>query len=114
MATSTARRRAKKSAQGQRQLPKATTSRARKAASFIGPFHEDDREWVIKIKLAGWWDNGRSLDNFRRGGSAESLYRYSNEELVPNGVPDNIINILSYRGGQGNRNFSLYADHDTA
>lgn len=80
---------ARRSAAGQRVLPKATTTRARKAATIL----EQDREWVVKIKLQGWWNTGEFLRERRKGGSAESMYNYG-DELVYRGVPANAINIV--------------------
>jgi hypothetical protein len=92
MATSAARRAAKRSAGGERVLPRATTSRARKAAAFIGPIPEEDRDIIIDIKMHGWWDNDESLTDMRRHGTAQSVYNkavsYAND-----GVPGNMINI---------------------
>lgn len=102
---SQARRRAKLSAQGQRQLPKATTSRARKAATFIGPIDPADRDAVIDIKMHGWWDNGKSLETPRFTYSANSAYNEA-MELENAGVPDNIINIIQV----GPRDFLLLAN----
>jgi DNA-binding NarL/FixJ family response regulator len=99
------RRAAKASAAGQRQLPKSTTSRARKAASFIGPIDPADRDAVIDIKMHGWWDNGKSLETPRFTYSANSAY---NEAIILTdaGVPDNIINVVQV----GPRDFLLYAN----
>lgn len=102
---SAARRRAKLSAQGQRQLPKSTTSRARKAAQFIGPFHPDDRDTIIEIKMHGWWDNDAGLQDYRHEGTAQSVLNYA-RDYVAHGVPSNLINITP---GSNQRNFYIYA-----
>ena len=106
---STARRRAKASAQGQRQLPKATTSRARKAATFIGPIPEPDREKVIKVKIANWWNTGESLQDYRKEGSIDSVYDYA-QELESAGVPGNLINITQ---GSNSGLYFIYAARDS-
>jgi hypothetical protein len=105
MATSQARRRAKASAQGQRQLPRSVTSRARRAATFIGPIDPADRDAVIDIKMHGWWDNGRSLETPRFTYSASSAYNEAND-LMDAGVPGNIINITQV----GPRDYLLHAN----
>jgi hypothetical protein len=99
------RRAAKRSAAGQRQLPKSITSRAGKAATFIANIPEDDRDAVIDIKMHGWWDNGKSLDTPRFTYSARSAY---NEAIILTdaGVPDDIINIVPL----GGRDYLLYAN----
>lgn len=89
MANSQARRRAKASAQGQRQLPRSTTGRARRAATFIGPYRDlsdANREALVKIKLADWWndDYANTNDNYRYFGTAEDVYNYA----VSAGSPD--------------------------
>lgn len=102
-------------------LPKATTSRARSAATFIQPIPEDlrneaarnrrtleqfdveDREWIVRIMLAGWWDNGESLQDKRFTGSAESTYNFANQP----GWRD--IPTLNVVPATAPRNFILYA-----
>lgn len=110
MATAQERRRARAAtarahASGESRLPRATTSRARKAASFIGEFHPDDRDRIIDIKMHGWWDNDAGLDDYRHEGMIESVWNYAND-YVAHGVPSSLINITP---GSNQRNFYIYA-----
>ena len=113
MATSQERRRAQ--ARTARQLragsykPAGVTRKARRAAAFIEPIQPEDRDTVIKIKMQDWWNNGESLGDYRRFGSADSVYNYAND-LSAHGVPDNIINITST---STDGIFFIYAGRDT-
>jgi hypothetical protein len=83
------RRVAAQAARGQYK-PSPIGAKARKAATLI----EQDREWITRIKLAGWWDNGASLQDYRHEGTAEFTYNYA-VDLVDNwGVPSNLLNIV--------------------
>lgn len=95
----------------ERKLPASTTSRARKAASFyeshrteLESFHIDDREWIIRMMLQGWWDNGQALQDKRFTGSARSTYNFVSTKLGPFAVPT--INVVP---ASAPRNFTIYA-----
>lgn len=105
---SQARRAAARSARGERVLPGRTTSRARKAASFISDIPPRDRDAVIDIKMHGWWDNGKSMDNPRKFYPAEDIYLYG-LEMEQAGVPANTINIVRI----GPDAYRLYADRES-
>ncbi len=123
MATTQSRRRAqaklarqnvqKKDGLPSKYQPSPAGKKAREAAAFIGPFHPEDRDWIIRMKLAGWWDNGQSLnpESRRFSDTAEATYRYADEILAPAiGSAAYLINIIPYAGGTGNRSFTLYCD----
>lgn len=102
-------------------LPRSTTSRARSAARFIKPIPEElrdeaaanrrkleefdpaDREWIVRMMLQGWWDNGHALEDRRFTGSAESIYNFASQ---PGWAQIPTINIVP---SSAPRNFTLYA-----
>lgn len=94
-----------------RKLPEHYTRKARAAATFIEPYRDlsnEDRTFIVKMKLQGWFDNGEGLNDYRWTGSAESVENYAND-LYIHGVPYNSINIIS----AGDGNFSIYASRDS-
>lgn len=89
--------------------PSPAGRKAREAARFIGPIPVEDREIIIKVRMANWWDTGDSLDDYRKEGSADSVYDYANE-LESAGVPGNLINITS---GSREGLYYIYAARDS-
>lgn len=89
--------------------PSGAGAKARRAASFIGPIPERDRDKVIDVKMHGWWDTGESLSDFRKEGTIESVLSYA-RELDEAGVPDNLLNITP--GSTPGRYF-IYAARDS-
>lgn len=120
MATSQDRRSAQRRIARQLQAgtfePSPIGGKARTAANRIkiaDQFHPDDRQYIREMIVAGWWENGESLTEYRRNGSAESVYNYA-RSLADSGVPSNIINVTPHILPSGyNRTFDIYATRDT-
>lgn len=109
------RRTAKQVREGTYQ-PSPIGAKARQAANKLkitSGIDERDRDYVARFVARGWWDNGESLGEYRRSGTAESVWNYAND-LVDHGVPSNVINITPYViPGQPVRRFNIYATRRT-